>query len=41
MRIINIASNYKPEIIRINNDFYIKKLTSILNAENNNKIGVV
>ena len=38
MRIINIASNYKPEIIRINSDSYIKKLTSILNVENNQQI---
>ena len=38
MRIINITSNYKPEIIRINSDSYIKKLTSILNVENNQQI---
>jgi len=38
MRIINIASNYKPEIIRINSDSYIKKLTSILNVESNQQI---
>ena len=38
MRIINIASNYKPEIIRINSDSYIKKLNSILNVENNQQI---
>ena len=33
MRIINISSNYKPEIIRINSDSYIRKLTSILTVE--------
>ena len=38
MRIINIASNYKPEIIRINSDSYIRKLTSILNVEKNEAI---
>ena len=38
MRIINIVSNYKPEIIRINSDSYIRKLTSILVVENNEEI---
>ena len=38
MRIINIASNYKPEIIRINSDSYIRKLTSILNVEKSEDI---
>ena len=38
MRIINISSNYKPEIIRINSDSYIKKLTSILIVEKNEEI---
>ena len=38
MRIINIASNYKPEIIRINSDSYIKKLMSILQVEKNEEI---
>ena len=38
MRIINIASNYKPEIITINSDSYIRKLTSILVVEKNEEI---
>jgi len=38
MRIINIASNYKPEIIRINSDSYIRKLTAILNVDKNEDI---
>ena len=38
MRIINMASNYKPEIIRINSDSYIRKLMSILNVEKNEEI---
>ena len=38
MRIINIASNYKPEIIRINSDAYIRKLISILSVEKNEEI---
>ncbi len=38
MRIINMASNYKPEIIRINSDSYIRKLMSILNVDKNEEI---
>ena len=38
MRIINIASNYKPEIIRANSDSYIRKLMSILNVEKHEEI---
>ena len=38
MRIINISSNYKPEIIQINSDSYIRKLTSILNVDKNEQI---
>ena len=38
MRIINMASNYKPEIIRINSDSYIRKLMSILNVDKNEDI---
>ena len=38
MRIINIGSNYKPKIIRINSDSFIQKLASILNVENNQQI---
>ena len=38
IRIINIASNYNPEIIRINSDSYIKKIISILIVEKNEEI---
>ena len=38
MRIINISSNYNPDIIRINSDLYIRKLTSLLSVEKNEQI---
>ena len=38
MRIINIASNYKPEIIRANSDSYIRKLNAIINVDKSEQI---